>query len=64
MSRRLIVAVVTAGLLGGTAALAAAETPKNHMVCLINQGTSATSSQQGLCLNVVEPALPKPPTLP
>jgi hypothetical protein len=63
---RLIVALLTAGLLGGTAAVAAAATPspKSHMVCAINQGVETASTQQGLCLIVTEPAAPALPQLP
>jgi len=63
---RLIVAVLTAGLLGAAAiastASAATFNPTgdpNHTVCVINQNESGT--QQGWCVTVTEPRLPTLP---
>jgi hypothetical protein len=67
-SLRLIVAGTALALLGGTAASAAAvDAPsgKKHVVCLINQDPTDTSSQQGVCVVVDEnPQLPKAPKIP
>jgi hypothetical protein len=61
-STRLILAGMTAAVLGGSIAAASADSApvdpkKDHTICLINQD-SATGPQHGLCVTI--PLLPPP----
>ncbi|MCW2543494.1 MAG: hypothetical protein JWM40_1046 [Frankiales bacterium] len=59
LSIRIVLAGVTACLIGGTALSAAADGPtaqpnKDHTICLINQDSS-TGPQHGLCVTIPLP---------